>query len=120
MIDTAARQVRFCGLVTAAQGRAGERVSGHRWAGGEEYELRLLAQADDDAPPVCRLRRALRALLRAYGFRVISVRDVTPPLTPMSPAVAAVEGDVTQDEVEVVQINVRHPGAPVPPGLSSV
>jgi hypothetical protein len=50
----------------------------HRHQGGEEFELRLLALADDDAPPIIRLRHVLKGLLRAHGFRATSVRDVTP------------------------------------------
>jgi hypothetical protein len=53
-------------------------VGGHRHPGGREFELRLVAQPDDDAPPVIRLRHVLKGLLRAHGFRAVSVRDVTP------------------------------------------
>jgi hypothetical protein len=45
--------------------------------GGEEYELRVRALADDDAPPTIRLRHVLKALLRVYNFRAVSVRDLT-------------------------------------------
>jgi hypothetical protein len=52
-------------------------VSDCRFQGAEEYELRLVARPPD-VPPAVRLRRALKALARAYGFRATSVRDVTP------------------------------------------
>jgi hypothetical protein len=56
--------------------------------GGEEYELRIVAQADDHAPPIVRLRHVLKALLRQYGFRCVSVRETTPHL----PAACATAG----------------------------
>ncbi|HKI30280.1 MAG TPA: hypothetical protein VKA46_00210 [Gemmataceae bacterium] len=49
-----------------------------RHPGGERYLLELRALPDDDAPAVVRLRQVLKSLLRAYGFRAVSVRDVTP------------------------------------------
>ena len=52
----------------------------HRHLGGEEYEIRVRALADDDAPPIIRLRHVLKALLRHYNFRATSVRDITPAL----------------------------------------
>ena len=57
----------------------------HRHLGGEEYEIRVRALADDDAPPIIRLRHVLKALLRHYNFRATSVRDITPKLPPASP-----------------------------------
>jgi hypothetical protein len=57
--------------------------------GGEEFEPRIRALPDDDAPPIVRLRRLLKILLRGYGFRCTSVRDVTPALPPLkTPCVA--------------------------------
>jgi hypothetical protein len=52
----------------------------HAHHGGEEYELRIVALADDHAPAVIRLRHVLKALLRQYGFRCVSVRETTPQL----------------------------------------
>jgi hypothetical protein len=46
--------------------------------GGESYELRLVALADDDCPPVIRLRQVLKEVLRMYRFHDVSVVDVTP------------------------------------------
>jgi hypothetical protein len=60
----------------------------HPHQGGEEYELRIVALADDHAPPIVRLRHVLKALLRQHGFRCTSVRDVTP----QPPAVAQAAG----------------------------
>jgi hypothetical protein len=47
--------------------------------GGEVYELTIVAQPDT-APPIIRLRRVLKALLRVHRFRCTSCRDVTPKL----------------------------------------
>ncbi len=58
-------------------------MSDRRHMGGEQFELRIVAQPSDDAPPIVRLRHALKALLRAYNFRATSVRDVTPGLPPL-------------------------------------
>jgi hypothetical protein len=59
--------------------------------GGEEFELRIVAQPDD-VPPVNRLRHVLKALLRAHRFRAVSVRDLTPLLRPVAePPLAADE-----------------------------
>jgi hypothetical protein len=54
-----------------------------RHSGGERYQLELVAQADDDAPAHVRLRRFLKAALRAWGLRCTAVRELpttTPPL----------------------------------------
>ena len=59
-------------------------MSDRRHQGGEEFEIRIRALADDCAPPIIRLRRVLKSLLRAYGFRCTSARDITPPLPPLA------------------------------------
>jgi hypothetical protein len=55
-----------------------------------EYEVRLRAEPPRGwlAPPVVRLRIALKVLLRAFGFRAVEVREVTPDgqATPARPA----------------------------------
>ncbi len=67
-------------------------MSGHQHAGGEEYELRIVALGDDCAPPIIRLRHVLKGLLRAHNFRALSCRDVTPyPDGPPLPATATDE-----------------------------
>ena len=58
-------------------------MSDRRHQGGEEFELRIRALADDDAPAIIRLRRVLKGLLRTYGFRCISCADTTPQLPPL-------------------------------------
>jgi hypothetical protein len=67
----------------------------HRHMGGEEFELRLVACADDHAPPLIRLRHVLKQLLRTYHFRCTEVRDVTPypsaTPTPAQDATSAAE-----------------------------
>jgi hypothetical protein len=50
--------------------------------GGEEFEIRLLAQRSD-VPPACRLKGLLKAALRTWGLRCLSVKDVTPQLPPL-------------------------------------
>jgi len=50
--------------------------------GGERFEIVLDAQASD-VPPACRLRGLLKAALRTWGLRCLSVRDVTPTLPPL-------------------------------------
>jgi hypothetical protein len=42
-----------------------------------EFLLRLRA-LPDRTPPVIRLRRLLKALLRCYGFRAVEVRELPP------------------------------------------
>ncbi|HKI36049.1 MAG TPA: hypothetical protein VKA46_29605 [Gemmataceae bacterium] len=59
-----------------------------RHAGGERYLLELRPLADDDAPAVVRLRQVLKSLLRAYRFRAVSVRDVTPRPPTATPGAA--------------------------------
>ena len=49
------------------------------YQGGEEFEIRIRA-LPDDVPVFVRLRKLLKAALRAYGFRCESARDVTPKL----------------------------------------
>jgi hypothetical protein len=73
--------------------------------GGESYELVIVAQADDDAPPINRLRMVLKALLRAHGFRCTSCRNVTPALPPVAqgPAVAGVPGGATAGATEGIE-----------------
>ena len=57
-------------------------MSSHKHQGGEEYSLKIVARADDDAPPIVRLRRAIKALGRTFGFRVVDIRETTPKLPP--------------------------------------
>jgi hypothetical protein len=52
-------------------------VGDHRHKGGEEFELRLVAQPDD-VPAAARVRQLLKQALRGFRLRCISVRDVTP------------------------------------------
>lgn len=59
-----------------------------RHMGGETFELVLVATPDDHAPPIIRLRHVLKALIRTYNFRAVSVRDVTPKLPPAAPTAA--------------------------------
>jgi hypothetical protein len=63
-----------------------------RHPAGERYELVIVAQADDYAPAVVRLRHVLKALLRTYGFRCTSCRDVTPRSPAPPPGVAQEAG----------------------------
>lgn len=68
-----------------------------RHMGGETYVLTLVALPDDIVPPILRLRRVLKALKRAYGFRADSVRDVTAMLpTPLTQSDGA--GAVPKDK----------------------
>jgi hypothetical protein len=55
----------------------GDTMNDHLHQGGEEFDLRIVAGADDFAPPIIRLRHVLKGLLRAHNFRVVSCRDVT-------------------------------------------
>jgi hypothetical protein len=70
-----------------------------RHQGGEEYTL-VLRALKSEAPPVIRLKRVLKALLRAYDFRCTSCRDVTPKLPPLPPTAspAALGPPSGQDE----------------------
>jgi hypothetical protein len=59
-----------------------------RHPGGERFRLELEALAGDDAPPVVRLRSALKCLLRAFRLkcrRVESVPPGPPPAPPPAP-----------------------------------
>ena len=58
-------------------------MNDHRHQGGERFAIEIVALADDCAPPIIRLRRVLKSLLRVYGFRCTSARDMTPPLPPL-------------------------------------
>jgi hypothetical protein len=49
--------------------------------GGERVELVLLAQPSD-VPPWTRVKGLLKAALRTWGFRCLSLRDLTPKLPP--------------------------------------
>jgi hypothetical protein len=53
--------------------------------GGESFDLRLVALADDDAPPAIRLKRILKALLRAGRFRCVSAVGDDDPRTKSPP-----------------------------------
>jgi hypothetical protein len=55
--------------------------------GGERIELVLMAQPSD-VPTWPRVRGALKCLLRTFGLRCVSVRDVTPQLPAGPPGVA--------------------------------
>ncbi len=55
--------------------------------GGETYQIELRA-VPSDVPPNCRLRGLLKAALRTWGLRCLSVREVTPPLPPLTDAPA--------------------------------
>jgi hypothetical protein len=72
---------------------------GGRHQGGEEYELRLVA-VPSDVPAIIRLRHVLKSLLRAYGFRAVSVRDVTPVLPPLPATLPGKSSVVTQGALE--------------------
>jgi len=50
----------------------------HRHQGGERYRLEIEALAGDDAPPVVRLRSALKCLLRAFRLKCRRVEAVPP------------------------------------------
>ncbi len=56
--------------------------------GGERFELLLQAQKSD-VLPACRLRGLLKAALRTWGLRCLSVRDVTPTCAPGEATAAA-------------------------------
>lgn len=45
--------------------------------GGEAVEIVLVAQKSD-VPPMARVKGLLKAALRTWGLRCVSVRDVTP------------------------------------------
>jgi hypothetical protein len=49
-------------------------------------ELRLRSMPGHAAPPAARLRRLLKSVLRAYGFRALTVReiDVGHPVAPLA------------------------------------
>lgn len=50
--------------------------------GGETYVIELRALRSK-VPPINRLRHVLKALLRTYEFRAVSVRETTPPARPV-------------------------------------
>jgi hypothetical protein len=58
-------------------------------------EIALQAQASD-VPAWMRVKGLLKAALRTWGLRCLSVRDVTPPATPTGSPVAT-GGDATAD-----------------------
>jgi hypothetical protein len=60
--------------------------------GGERYELVIEAQRGQ-VPPIIRLRHVLKALLRAYNFRALSVRDVPPKLPPLATGTPTIAQD---------------------------
>jgi hypothetical protein len=53
-------------------------MSIRRHQGGERYRLELEALAGDDAPPVVRLRSALKCLLRSFRLRCRRVEALPP------------------------------------------
>jgi hypothetical protein len=57
------------------------RHPGNRHQGGEEFTL-VIRALRSDVPPVVRLRHALKAILRTYEFRAVSVSETTPRLPP--------------------------------------
>jgi hypothetical protein len=74
--------------------------------GGETFELTIRALPDDDAPPIIRLRHVLKALLRAYRFRAVVVRDVTPQLPPLT---------TREDHDDCGPSETESHGGPLPP-----
>jgi hypothetical protein len=58
---------------------------GGRHQVGEGLEIVLEAQRSA-VPPLARLKGLLKAALRTWGLRCLSVRDVTPKLPPLPPA----------------------------------
>ncbi len=71
-------------------------MSNHLHQGGEQYQLTLEAAPSDEAPPVIRLRSALKVLLRAFGLRCREVRDVTPRPPPLPATTPAAPGGPTE------------------------
>jgi hypothetical protein len=54
----------------------------HRHMGGESFRIEVTALADDDAPAIVRLRRALKCLLRSFRLKCTGVSETTPQLPP--------------------------------------
>jgi hypothetical protein len=52
-------------------------LPGGRHQGGETYLLEIRA-LPSSVPPITRLRRVLKSLLRAYDFRAVHARETTP------------------------------------------
>jgi hypothetical protein len=67
-----------------------------RHPGGERFEIVLAAQAGE-VPPAGRLKGLLKAALRAWGLRCLSVRDVTPPQGTPQAAQDATDGAEATD-----------------------
>jgi hypothetical protein len=63
-------------------------MSNHHHQGGESFVIEVTALPDDYAPPISRLKRMLKGLLRAHGFRCIACRETTSNLPPAAPGVA--------------------------------
>jgi hypothetical protein len=65
--------------------------------GGERVELIFVAQRSD-VPPMARVKGLLKAALRTWGLRCLSVKDVTPPLPPLPAKPLGVPQDERRSE----------------------
>jgi hypothetical protein len=52
---------------------------------GPDYEIIVRPLPGFSAPPVVRLRRALKCLARSFGLACRSVREIGPPAAPAGP-----------------------------------
>ncbi|HZR55204.1 MAG TPA: hypothetical protein VFB06_37670 [Streptosporangiaceae bacterium] len=62
------------------------------------YEV-VLEALDSDVGPVARLRGFLKASLRAWRLKALSVRDVTPKLPPLPAAAEATKEERLDERV---------------------